>query len=117
MRIWALGFGRLMRHGRPRHLRSISLVSSRSGLEFPPVLRASRLRMADIRPVHLGDRGFDEAERFGKILRQLFVGGPLRTGFGAIGRILGPTAPAIRRGASEAMRPEGIAAQFLEARW
>ena len=32
-----------------------------------------RLRIADDQPVHLGDRGFDEAERLGEILRELLV--------------------------------------------
>src|SRR5205085_1380900 len=80
------GFGRLVRHGRNDTIDQLPGVDPLR-LEFPPPF-ARQAEDGGYQPVHLGDRGFDEAERFAKIFRQLFVGA-LEHGFGAIGRIVG----------------------------
>ena len=69
--------------------------------------------MADDQAVHLGDRGFDEAERLGEILRKLLVGA-FENGLGVVGGIVRRRRRR-RCGAAERRDPlEDVAAQLLE---
>ena len=79
-----LGLRGLMRHGRDDALDQLA-VSIRSGGNSRRPSRV-RLRIADDQAVHLGDRRFDEAERFRKIVRELLVRA-LKRGLGAVGGV------------------------------
>ena len=95
-----------------RCLRSARCMSTRSGWNSRRPSRV-RLRIAAIRRSILRDRRFDEAERFGEILRKLLVG-VVENRFGAVGRILGRLRLRRCSAAEGCDALEDVAAQLLE---
>ena len=80
-----VGLGGLMRDRGDDRLDQLAHVDP-LGLELAPSL-AGEVEDRRDQPVHLGDGGFDEAERLGKILRQLLVGAFERR-LGAVGGVV-----------------------------
>ena len=78
------GFRGLMRHGGDDAFDQFPGLDPHR-LEFAPSL-AREVEDRRYQPVHLGDRGFDEAERFGEIFRELLVGA-FEHGLGGIGGV------------------------------
>ena len=101
IRICALASGGLMRHRGDDALDQFAGVDPLR-LEFAPAF-AGEIEDRRDQPVHLGDRGFDEAQRFGEIFRELLVGA-FEHGFGASVALSGD------RGAEDSTRPRARSA-------
>ena len=80
----------LMRHRRDDALDQFAGVDPLR-LEFAPSL-AGEVEDRRYQPVHLADRGFDEAQRLGEIFRELLVGA-FENGLGGVGRVVGNERP------------------------
>ena len=105
-----LGLGGLMRHGRDDALDQLPGVDPHR-LELAPAFAGEVEDRAD-QPVHLADRGLDEAERLGEVLRQLLVGA---VEHGSAVSVAFSGAWARRLGAAQRCDPaEDVVAQLLQ---